>query len=178
VGPPPNSGAGRSVTEMDYSLLTGAAAALFMLLGPSAISAEASTATVTAGAGASATDRPAAAATTMTVSGNVRVVVPGAAIASDDHLPAKLDRRRAYRAAFLMWVAPNARHPRLEVHADGGVVRGCSVSKLRPGVKSYLSCQVLPDPRHRGASAMTITVVVRTANLGTYSRIDQHQITN
>gem|GEM_PF-3694328 len=118
--PSPNAGAGRSVTDMDHSWLTGAAA-LVIVLGPTATSSDASATAGTVGAPAATTARPALAMTTTAIGGNVIAVVPGAAITGDDHLPPKLDGSHTYRATFLMWVAPNARHPTLKVDAAGGV---------------------------------------------------------
>jgi hypothetical protein len=161
---------------MDHSWLSGAAA-LVIVLGPTATSSDASATAGTVGAPAATTARPALAMTTTAIGGNVIAVVPGAAITGDDHLPPKLDGSHTYRATFLIWVAPNARHPTLKVDAAGGVVRHCSVSKLQPGADSYLTCQVRPDPKHQVATNLTITVVVRTSNLGTYSRSYRHQIT-
>ena len=174
---PPNSGAGRSVTDMDHSWLTGAAAALVIVLGPSTTSTPASAAPITAGSGATANTTASAAVITSASRGNVIAVVPGASIADGDHLPSKLDLHHSYRAVFVVWVAPNARRPSLKIHANGGPLRRCSVLKLQPGTDSFLTCEVTPDSARQGATNLTITLVARTSNLGTYSRSFRHSVT-
>jgi hypothetical protein len=109
--------------------------------------------------------------------GNVIAVVPGASIADGDHLPSKLDLHHSYRAVFVVWVAPNARRPSLKIHANGGPLRRCSVLKLQPGTDSFLTCEVTPDSARQGATNLTITLVARTSNLGTYSRSFRHSVT-
>lgn len=158
---------------MDHSRLSWAIAALVIALGPTATRSAASAAAGTSGA---ATFRPLE-KPTATV-GNVMAVVPGASFAGDDHLPAKLDRKHTYYATFVMWAAPNARHPVLKVRTIDGTARHCSHSKIRPGAATYLTCDVRPNAKHQIAASMTIAVVIGTSNLGTYSHSYRHQITN
>jgi hypothetical protein len=159
---------------MRRAWLTSAAAAVVLALGPMAPSSEASAATLTRAGGATI-GTP---LTTKAAGGNVIAVVPGASIVSDDHLSKQLDRGRTYTATFLIWVAPNARHPTVKVHADDGTVRRCSASKLSPGLAADLTCRVKPAARQSAVTNMTINVVVRTSNLGQYARSYTHQITN
>ena len=168
----PNLASGRSVTDMDHSRLSWAIATLVVALGPTATSSGASAATTTN----AAVYGPLQLSTTR--AGNVVAVVPGASFAGDDHLPAKLDRKHTYHATFVMWAAPNARHPVLKVRTIDGTARHCSHSKIRPGAATYLTCDVRPNAKHQIAASMTIAVVIGTSNLGTYSHSYRHQITN
>lgn len=170
--PSPNLAIGRSVTDMDHSRLSWAIAALVVALGPTAASSGASAATSTSTAVYGPLSLPTARA------GNVVAVVPGASFAGDDHLPAKLDRMHTYHATFVMWAAPNARHPVLKVRSIDGTARHCSHGKIRPGAATYVTCDVRANAKHRIATSMTITVAIGTSNLGTYSRSYRHQVTN
>jgi hypothetical protein len=156
---------------MNRSWLGGAAAALVLALGP-AVSAEASAATFNEADGGAT-----GASTATAVSGNVAASVPGAAIAGDDHLPAILESNHTYNATFVIWVAANASHATLKVHANGGVVSYCSAAQLEPGLDRHLTCQIRTGPT-RPATPLTITVVVHSRNLGQYSHSYQHQLTN
>ncbi len=160
---------------MDYSWLTGAAAALVLALGPMATSSEASAATGVPGPETTVMSVGAASVTSAAMASNIIAVVPGASIANNDHLSRRLNRHGHYRATFLIWVAPNSRHATVQVRADLGSVRHCSASELKPGTNQYVTCQVQPDPK-KGATRMTISVVVHTNNLGQYSRDFRHQI--
>jgi hypothetical protein len=167
---PPDRCTGRSVADMNRSWLGGAAAALVLALGP-AVSAEASAANFNEAAGGGKGSSTAA-----VVSGNLIASVPGAAIAGDDHLPAILESGHTYNATFVIWVASNARHATLKVHADGGVVRYCSAAQLEPGLDRHLTCQIRAG-RTQLTTQLTITVVVHTRNLAQYSHSYQHQLT-
>jgi hypothetical protein len=96
--------------------------------------------------------------TAKAVGGNVVAVVPGASIVSADHHSKQFARGHAYTVTFWIWVAPNARHATVKVHADGGTVRHCSASKLSPGLAVSLSCSVKPTANHVIVTDMTINV--------------------
>jgi hypothetical protein len=174
--PSADAGVRRSVTSMDHSWLTPAALTLVMAVGPSAPAAEASSAAVTAWEGAAVRSSDGGAVTTTAVRGDVTAVVPGASIADDDHLPTTLGDHHSYRAVFGVWVAPNAQRPRLKIRSDGWVVRRCAPLKLQPGTDSFVTCEVVRSSS-RQASNLAITLVVRTSNLGTYSRSFLHAVT-
>jgi hypothetical protein len=108
--------------------------------------------------------------------GNVTVVVPGASIARADGVDATIERGHAYRAEFLIWVAPNARKATLVVQSHGAVLNSCMSAHVRPGTTSAVLCLVRAGAKTSGNRA-SIDVVVRT-NLGTVSRTFAHVLSH
>jgi hypothetical protein len=108
--------------------------------------------------------------------GNVVASVPGASIAPGDHVTDKVQPGQTYRTVFSVWVASNAREARVRVRAEGATVSRCSSRHPRAGAVSYVACQVTPKAGTNGAHDVTITLVVRTSNVGSFSRTFQHGV--
>jgi hypothetical protein len=108
--------------------------------------------------------------------GNVVASVPGASIAPGDHVTDKVQPGRTYRTVFSVWVASNARKARVRVRAEGGAVSRCSSRHPRSGAVSYVTCEVRPKAKTVGPKDVTVTVVVRTSNFGSFSRTFRHEI--
>jgi hypothetical protein len=108
--------------------------------------------------------------------GNVVASVPGASIAPGDHVTDKVQPGRTYRTVFSVWVASNARKARVRVRAEGGAVSDCSSRHPRSGAVTYVTCEVRPKAKRVGPKDVTVTVVVRTSNLGSFSRTFRHEI--
>jgi hypothetical protein len=166
---PSSSGTvGRSVENVNPLTIFGAAA-LLLALAPQGAAA-ALTQSGSSGAG-----QVAYGAAATFDSGNVVVVVPGSAIARGDGLDAVMAHGHAYRAEFLVWVAPNVGKATLALHATGAKLSHCSSPRLRPGTTSAVICLVRTDT-DATKSAVSTDVVVQTSNFGTLSRTFTHAL--
>jgi hypothetical protein len=152
--------------------ILGATAALMLMLAPHSAAA-----LTQAGASGVAPASPAASIDGAPVDGgggNVTVTVPGSAVAVSDGIDQPLQGDHSYRAAFLVWVAPNVGKATLVLRADGAKLSKCTSMRLRPGATSAVTCLVRGDT---AGSQVAIDAVVQTSNLGTFSRTFSHAFT-
>jgi hypothetical protein len=103
----------------------------------------------------------------------VTAIVPGTAITPSDGLASVLHRGEPYRAEFVIWVAPNAGKATLSLQAIGVTLSSCTSEHVRAGSTSRIMCLA----RGRTNTNASFDVVVRTSDLGTYSRTFVHALT-
>ena len=167
--PSSRDGVSRNVGNVNTSTILGATAALLLALAPQ------SSAAALTRSGSTGVAYPLPGGAAAPGRGNVTAVIPGASIAANDGIDQAMQRDRNYPTEFLVWVAPNAGKATLSLHAEGAVIRRCTSKRLRPATTSAVTCLVRGTAK---TGHVSIDVVVRTRNFGTFSRTFVHELTN